>query len=433
MRITQTKNGLMAGLTGITKRMRISVLTILAICYSTGVFPQKFENLAKTPPMGWNSWNRFECEINEQIVRDAADAMVASGMKDAGYEYIVIDDCWQISRDEKGFIQADPHKFPSGMKALADYVHSKGLKFGLYSCAGRETCQNRPGSRGYEFQDAISYASFGVDFLKMDWCHSDGQNAVESYTLMRDALYSAGRPVVFSLCEWGLNKPWEWAADVGHLWRTTGDIRDNWNIPDAKEGKVWAGGVIINLDMQEGLEQFAGPGHWNDPDMLQVGNGGLTESQNRAHFALWCMLAAPLFAGNDLTNMTESTRKLLTNTELIAINQDALGKQGFKIKDYGELEVYYKPLQNGEMAICIFNRFNHPVTVEMDWNTFQVTTTREGKVMQLPLNIDRKEIYLDGVYSVRDVFEKKDTGTTARNLKREIPSHDVIVFRLKRD
>jgi alpha-galactosidase len=250
--------------------------------------------------MGWNSWNRFECEINEQIVRDAADAMVASGMKDAGYEYIVIDDCWQISRDELGFIQADPHKFPSGMKALADYVHSKGLKFGLYSCAGRQTCQNRPGSRGYEFQDAISYASFGVDFLKMDWCHSDGQNAVESYTLMRDALYSAGRPVVFSLCEWGLNKPWEWAANVGHLWRTTGDIRDNWNIPDAKEGKVWAGGVIINLDMQEGLEPFAGPGHWNDPDMLQVGNGGLTESQNRAHFALWCMLSAPLFAGNDL-------------------------------------------------------------------------------------------------------------------------------------
>jgi alpha-galactosidase len=433
MRITLTKDcsGFIAGFIGFIRRMKISVFTILALFFSTWAYPQKFENLAMTPPMGWNSWNRFECEINEQIVRDAADAMVSSGMKDAGYEYIVIDDCWQISRDEKGFIQADPHKFPSGMKALADYIHSKGLKFGIYSCAGRQTCQNRPGSRGYEFQDAISYANFGVDFLKMDWCNSDGQNAEESYTLMRDALYAAGRPVVFSLCEWGLSKPWEWAANVGHLWRTTGDIRDNWNIPDAKEGKVWAGGVVINLDMQEGLEKYAGPGHWNDPDMLQVGNGSLTDSENRAHFALWCMLSAPLFAGNNLAEMTETTRELLTNAELIAINQDPLGKQGFKIKDYGELEVYYKPLQNYEMAICIFNRFNHPVTVEMDWNSFQVTTSHKGKLMQLPLKIDRKEIYLDRVYSIRDVFDKKGIGTTKQILKREIPGHDVAVFRLK--
>jgi alpha-galactosidase len=382
--------------------------------------------------MGWNSWNRFECEINEQVVRDAADEMVSSGMKEAGYEYIVIDDCWQIGRDKQGFILADPQKFPSGIKALADYIHSKGLKFGIYSCAGRKTCANRPGSRGYEFQDAISYASFGVDFLKLDWCNSEGQNAVESYTLMRDALYAAGRPVIFSLCEWGLNKPWEWAANVGHLWRMTGDIRNNWNIPDAKEGKVWAGGVVINLDMQQGLEKFAGPGGWNDPDMLQVGNSVLTDSENRAHFALWCILAAPLFAGNDLANMNETTRDLLTNAELIAINQDPLGKQGFKIKDYGELEVYYKQLQNHELAICIFNRFDYRVTVEMDWKTFQVTTIREGKVMQLPLNIDRNDIQLDRIYSVRDVFAKDETGTTSQVLKREIPSHDVAIFRLKK-
>lgn len=412
--------------------MKSSFLTLLAIFCLTSGFPQKFEKLAMTPPMGWNSWNRFECEINEQVVHDAADAMVSGGMKEAGYEFIVIDDCWQIGRDKQGFIQSDPQKFPTGIKALADYVHSKGLKFGIYSCAGRKTCANRPGSRGYEFQDAISYASFGVDFLKLDWCNSEGQNAVESYTLMRDALYAAGRPVVFSLCEWGLSKPWEWAANVGHLWRTTGDIRNNWNIPDAKEGKCWAGGVVINLDMQQGLEKYAGPGHWNDPDMLQVGNGALTDSENRAHFALWCMLSAPLFAGNDLAKMTETTRDLLTNAELIAIDQDALGKQGFKIKDYGELEVYYKPLQNDELAICIFNRFNHPVTVEMDWKTFQVTTIREGKVLQLPLNIDRKDIHLDSVYSIRDVFAKKETGTTTPILKREIPSHDVAVFRLKK-
>ncbi len=412
--------------------MKNFFLTLFAISILTSGFSQKFEKLAMTPPMGWNSWNRFECEINEQVVRDAADEMVSSGMKEAGYEYIVIDDCWQIGRDKQGFILADPQKFPSGIKALADYIHSKGLKFGIYSCAGRKTCANRPGSRGYEFQDAISYASFGVDFLKLDWCNSEGQNAVESYTLMRDALYAAGRPVVFSLCEWGLNKPWEWAANVGHLWRTTGDIRNNWNIPDAKEGKVWAGGVVINLDMQQGLEKFAGPGGWNDPDMLQVGNSVLTDSENRAHFALWCILAAPLFAGNDLANMNETTRDLLTNAELIAINQDPLGKQGFKIKDYGELEVYYKQLQNHELAICIFNRFDYTVTVELDWKTFQVTTIREGKVMQLPLNIDRNDIQLDRIYSVRDVFAKDETGTTSQVLKREIPSHDVAIFRLKK-
>jgi alpha-galactosidase len=412
--------------------MKYFYLTLFAVLLLTSGFSQKFEKLAMTPPMGWNSWNRFECEINEQVVRNAADAMVSSGMKDAGYEYIVIDDCWQVSRDKHGFIQADLQKFPSGIKALADYIHSKGLKFGIYSCAGRKTCANRPGSRGYEFQDAISYANFGVDFLKLDWCNSDGQNAVESYSLMRDALYAAGRPVVFSLCEWGLSKPWEWATNVGHLWRTTGDIRNNWNIPDAKEGKCWAGGVVINLDMQQGLEKYAGPGHWNDPDMLQVGNGALTESESRAHFALWCMLAAPLFAGNDLPNMTETTRDLLTNAELIAIDQDPLGKQGFKIKDYGELEVYCKPLKNDELAICIFNRFNHSVNVEMDWKTFQVTAIGEGKAMQLALNIDRKDIRLEGVYSIRDIFAKKETGTTAQVLKCEISSHDVTVFRLKK-
>ncbi|WP_373497171.1 glycoside hydrolase family 27 protein [Aquiflexum sp.] len=420
-------------LRGFFINMKISFFIVFVLFGSIKGFPQKFEELAMTPPMGWNSWNKFHCDVNEQVIRDAADAMVSSGMKDAGYEYIVIDDCWQIDRDDQGFIVADPQKFPSGMKALADYIHSKGLKFGLYSCAGRQTCQNRPGSRGHEFQDAITYAGFGVDFLKLDWCHSEGQNPVESYTLMRDALSAAGRPVVFSLCEWGLNKPWEWAANVGHLWRTSGDILNNWNIPDAKKGKCWAGGVVINLDMQEGLEEYAGPGGWNDPDMLQVGNGALTDSENRSHFALWCMLSAPLFAGNDLANMTKSTRDLLTNAELIAINQDVLGKQGFKIKDYGELEVFYKPLQNNEMAICIFNRFNHPVTVEMDWNTFQVNAISERKVMQLSMNIDRNEIYLDSVYSIRDVFEKKDIGTTTQILKREIPSHDVIVYRLKRN
>lgn len=410
--------------------MKNFYLTILSIFCLTSGFSQKFENLAMTPLMGWNSWNRFECEINEQVVRDAADAMVSSGMKEAGYEFIVIDDCWQIRRDSLGFIQADPKKFPSGIKALANYIHSLGLKFGIYSCAGRQTCQNRPGSRGHEFQDAISYANFGVDFLKLDWCNSEGQNAIESYTLMRDALYAAGRPVVFSLCEWGLSKPWEWAANVGHLWRTTGDIRNNWNIPDAKEGKCWAGGVVINLDMQQGLEKNAGPGHWNDPDMLVIGNGGLTEHESRAHFALWCMLAAPLFAGNDLVHMTEPTRELLTNTELIAIDQDPLGKQGFKIKDYGELEIYFKPLENEELAICIFNRFDHSVSINLNWKTLELTAKKEGVEIELQKSIDRKDFAIDKTYVVRDLWQKKDIGNAGFNLNKVIESHDVAVYRL---
>lgn len=329
-------------------------------------FTQKFPELAMTPPMGWNSWNTFECHVTEKIVKDAADALVASGMRDVGYQYVVIDDCWQVDRDAQGFLVADKTKFPSGIKALADYVHSKGLKFGIYSCAGRLTCQKRPGSRGHEYQDAITFAQWGVDFLKQDWCNSDGQNAEESYTLMRDALYTAGRPMVFSICEWGLSKPWEWATDIGHTWRTTGDIRNNWNIPDAKNGKCWGGGVVINLDMQDGLEKFSGPGHWNDPDMLEVGNGSLTPAENRAHFSLWCMLAAPLFAGNDLVKMSDETKTILTNALAIGVNQDVLGKQGYKIIDYGEFEVYYKPLTNGKAAICLFNRLDQSIAVDAD-------------------------------------------------------------------
>ncbi len=406
-------------------------ITLWFILALSPCFGQKFQNLALTPPMGWNSWNRFECDISEKIIRDAADAMVASGMKEAGYEYIVIDDCWQIGRDSLGFVVADPEKFPSGMKALADYVHAKGLKFGIYSCAGRETCQNRPGSRGYEYQDALMYASWGVDYLKHDWCYTDGQNAQESYTLMRDALYAAGRPMVFSMCEWGLNKPWEWAQDVSHIWRTTGDIRNNWDVPDAKEGKCWGGGVIINLDMQQGLEEYAGPGHWNDPDMLQVGNGGLTESESRAHFSLWCMLAAPLMAGNDLSTMDATTKTILTNKEAIAINQDALGKQGFKVKDWGEFEVYYKPLAGGDVALCLFNRFNEKIGVEMNWQTMECTFTKNKKPLVLKPLIDRKDVQLKDTYTVQDVWNKKNV-SMAKNLITEIPAHDVVLLQLSK-
>src|SRR5579872_509098 len=330
---------------------------------------QKFEQLARTPPMGWNSWNKFACDgINEDVIRETADAMVSSGMKDAGYQYIVIDDCWQVDRDSAGNIICDPKKFPHGIKALADYIHSKGLKFGIYTCAGRNTCAGRPASAGYEFEDARQYAAWGVDYLKEDWCNTGTQNAPASYTLMRDALYKAGRPIVFSLCEWGSNKPWLWAKDVGHLWRTCGDIGNNWDFMDADNGSAYGGSVIGNLDLQNGLEKYAGPGHWNDPDMLEVGDGALTVEEERSHFSLWCMLAAPLMAGNDLRSMTPSTRGILTNKEVIAIDQDALGIQGHRVEINQDFEVFVKPLQGGDTAICLFNRGDQPKKLDFAWS-----------------------------------------------------------------
>jgi len=302
--------------------------------------------------MGWNSWNKFACNVSEQLIREAADSMVSSGMKDAGYQYIVIDDCWQIGRDTQGNIIPDPKRFPSGIKALADYVHSKGLKFGLYSDAGTKTCQNRPGSRGYEFQDARQYAAWGVDYLKYDWCSHGTQNSEASYSIMRDALALSQRPITFSICEWGSTKPWLWARDIGNLWRTTGDIQDCWDCR-----KDWGGmGFVHILDLQENLEPYAGPGHWNDPDMLEVGNGGMSTVEYRAHFSLWCILSAPLMAGNDIRSMSPDIAAILMNKELIAVDQDSLGMQGRRVKRTGELDIWAKQLADGSRAVALLNR-----------------------------------------------------------------------------
>jgi len=238
--------------------------------------------------MGWNSWNKFACDVSEQLIREIADAMVSSGLKAAGYQYVNIDDCWQVSRDAQGNIVADPARFPSGIKALADYVHSKGLKLGLYTDAGRLTCQKRPGSFDHELQDAKTYASWGVDYVKVDWCYSEGLDPEVQYAKVRDALAQAGRPIVFSICNWGVKAPWRWGPKTGNLWRTTGDISDKYDSMS-----------LIGFS-QNGLEKFAGPGHWNDPDMLEVGNGGMDRDEYRTHMALWALLAAPLLAGNDL-------------------------------------------------------------------------------------------------------------------------------------
>lgn len=370
------------------------------------------DSLALTPPMGWNSWNCFACNINEAQIRNMADLVVSSGMKDAGYEYVNIDDCWQIGRDEQGKIIVDPKAFPSGIKALADYIHSKGLKFGIYSCAGDLTCAGRPGSRGYEYQDARTYAEWGVDYLKYDWCYAEDRSAKGAYRTMSDALKKSGRPIVFSMCEWGNNKPWEWGKGIGHLWRTTGDIANVF------KGTIHWGafGVVEIIDKNAELYPYAGPGHWNDPDMLQIGNGVLTMEENRTHFSMWCMLAAPLFAGNDLRTMDKETLGILTNKEVIAINQDKLGKQGRRYIKSENNEVWVKQLSNGDAAVCFFNREDKP------WK-FKYKFAKENYTF-----IDVK--FLEKEYSVRDLWKGKNIGTSNDDFDFEVPAHGVILLRL---
>jgi len=380
---------------------------------------QKFQGLAQTPPMGWNSWNKFACNVSEQLIRETADAMVSSGMKDAGYEYIVIDDCWQVSRDSLGFIVADPKRFPSGIKALADYVHSKGLKFGIYSCAGDKTCAGRPAGRGHEYQDALSYAKWGVDYLKYDWCNTDKLNAEGAYMTMSNAIRDAGRPIVFSLCEWGGNKPWKWAKEVGHLWRTTGDIYNCFDC--VQDYGTWKSlGAMQILDLQDGLREYAGPGHWNDPDMMQVGNG-MSLNQERAHFSMWCMLAAPLISGNDLRSMSPQTLGVLSNKEVIAVNQDSLGIQGFRHAVKDSVETWLKPLKNGEWALCLLNRAKSPRTIQIDWKTLSVTDSFSNRT----LDTTGKELY-----KLRDLWLKKNIGNTRKTFQSTIPAQDVLCLKL---
>jgi alpha-galactosidase len=361
---------------------------------------------ARTPPMGWNSWNRFQCDVSEMLIREMTDAIVASGMRDAGYQYVVIDDCWQVSRDASGTIVPDAERFPSGMKALADYVHSKGLKFGLYSDAGARTCQGRPGSNGFESEDAKQYAAWGVDYLKYDWCATDGVDPKIAYPTMRDALRATGRPIVFSMCEWGRSQPSTWSRGVAHVWRTTGDI-----LPCFDCNESWGGhGWVRILDMQVGLEKYAGPGGWNDPDMLQVGNPGLTTAESRAHFSFWALLAAPLMAGNDIRSMTPEIRDILLNRDVIAVNQDALGKQGKKIRDDGDLEVWSKPLAGDARAVILFNRGKADATMSVSWQEIGLA--------------------YDAAPPVRDLWQKKDLGQIKGTFVTTVPPHDVVMIRV---
>lgn len=393
---------------------------LFLITLSVKAFSQKFEGLALTPPMGWNSWNTFQTNISEQLVKDVADSMVSSGMKDAGYTYIVLDDGWMtMQRDTiTGDLIPDPIKFPHGMKALADYVHSKGLKFGLYNCAGTKTCAGYPGTRGYEYQDARFYASLDVDYLKFDWCYTDSLNAQEAYATMSKALRAARRPVVFSLCEWGSHQPWCWAAKDGQLWRATGDIGNYFDsVPATNDWKPQT--VVQIIDQEADIRQYAGPDHWNDPDMLEVGNG-MRENEDRAHFSMWCMLAAPLIAGNDLRKMNAAARTVLTNKDAIAIDQDTLGIQAFRYAKKDSLEIWCKPLGNGNWAVCFLNRSAQPQKINFNWKNENVNDALYSKQLNTAAV----------TYNITDVWTKRNMNSTAKPLNAVVPSHDVLMLRL---
>jgi len=371
------------------------------------------KGLALTPPMGWNTWNKFACNVSDELVRGMADAMVKSGMKDAGYQYIVIDDCWQISRDQNGTIVVDPQRFPNGMKAVSDYVHSVGLKFGIYSDAGTMTCQKRPAGLGHEYQDARTYASWGVDYLKYDWCNTlPGQDARSSYANIRKALDASGRAIVLSICEWGTAKPWLWGKEVGgNLWRTTGDIQDRWaGKKEWSPGNCCSNGMLDIVDENEPLHSAAGPGHWNDPDMLEVGNGGMTTTEYRSHFSLWALMAAPLIAGNDLRSMTPEIHDILTNKEVIAIDQDQLGRQGHRVWKNGDLEVWSKQLQDGSRAVILLNRGASSQEVTVSWEQ-----------IGYPAHLSA---------TLRDLWARKDLGKFTGKFSAPVESHGVVMVKV---
>jgi len=370
-------------------------------------------NLALTPPMGWNTWNKFACNVSETLIKQAADAMVKSGMKDAGYQYIVIDDCWQVRRDSLGDIVADPQRFPGGIKAVADYVHSLGLKFGIYSDAGLKTCAGRPGGLGHEYQDALKYAEWGVDYLKYDWCNTTTQDTKASYANMRAALDASGRPIVLSICEWGNHQPWLWGKEVGgNLWRSTGDIQDRWEgKKEWNPGNCCSYGVVDIADAEADLYSYAGPGHWNDPDMLEVGNGGMTDTEYRSHFSLWAILAAPLMAGNDLGNMRPEIRDILTNKEVIAIDQDPLGRQGRRVWKDGDREVWSKELKDGSRAVILFNRGSAEQNVTANW-----------EAIGYPASLSA---------AVRDLWQHQDLGKFTGKFSATVPSHGVVMVTVR--
>ncbi|MEU2716375.1 NPCBM/NEW2 domain-containing protein [Streptomyces sp. NPDC007205] len=371
--------------------------------------PGLADGLALTPPMGFNNWNSTHCsaDFDESMVKGIADLFVAKGLKDAGYQYVNLDDCWALPRrDADGKLVPDPARFPNGIKAVADYVHSKGLKLGIYTSAGTKTCNSAgfPGALGHEYSDAQQFADWGVDYLKYDNCNNQGVDAKQRYTTMRDALKAAsrqtGRPIVYSICEWGENKPWEWASDVGHLWRTTGDISDNW------------GSMLSILKQNLPLAPYAGPGHWNDPDMLEVGNGGMTDTEYRSHFSLWSVMAAPLLIGTDLRKASPATFGILDNKEVIAVDQDPLGKQGTVVSSAGGRWVIAKEMKDGSRAVALFNESG---------TAQRIATTAAA-------------VGLPGApaYTLRDLWQHSGYNT-AGTVAATVPAHGTVLLRVSAD
>ncbi|CAD6225534.1 unnamed protein product [Miscanthus lutarioriparius] len=313
----------------------------------------------------WNSWNHFACNINEQTIRQIADAMVDTGLAKLGYEYINIDDCWAAyNRDSQGNLEPKPSTFPSGMKALSDYVHGKGLKLGIYSDAGSRTCsQQMPGSLGHEEQDAKTFASWGIDYLKYDNCNYQGLSPQSRYITMSRALLNSGRNIFFSICEWGVGNPATWASGLGNSWRTAGDIKDNW------------GSMTSNADSNDYWAKYAGPGGWNDPDMLEVGNGGMTTEEYRSHFSIWALAKAPLLTGCDIGSMSKDTKDILSNQNVIAVNQDELGVQGHKVQKNGDQEVWAGPLSGGRVAVVLWNRGPTQASITASWSSIGLSTS----------------------------------------------------------
>lgn len=382
-----------------------------------------WDSLAKTPPMGWNSWNVFGKNLNEQNVKETADAIVASGLQAVGFEYIVLDDFWHGGRDSAtGLLYADKEKFPSGLKALADYVHSKGLKFGIYSDAGTKTCGEMPGSYGYEEKDAKLFAEWGVDFLKYDYCfcpdyvsaNNDYKMALSRYKAMGDALKATGRPILFSICEWGPRSPWLWGKEAGgHMWRTSYDVADIWDKPRNEHSPI---GILTSIDVMADLGRFAGPGGWNDPDMLVVGlnnsgfikGGGCNDIEYRTQMNMWCMFSAPLMIGCDVRNMNEATKTILLNKDIIAIDQDSLGKQGFRVYRKNGLEAWKKELSGNRFAIALFNR---------NEDSKMISVTAEDMELDSALK-----------YDVYDVWEHNMKAKSAQSLSVSLKPHESQVF-----
>jgi alpha-galactosidase len=378
--------------------MTRAVWVVLLLLGSVSSGLAQGEGLARTPPMGWNSWNHFECKVTATDVRSAADAIAANGMKAAGYIYVNIDDCWQGKRDEKGVLHPN-EKFPD-MKGLADYVHNKGLKVGIYSSPGPKTCAGFEGSFGHEEQDARLYGEWGIDYLKYDYCSFQGdvEAQIAAYRKMHDALLKTGRPIVFSLCQYGMDRVWAWGPGVGgNLWRTTEDISDDY-------GRM----AYIGFG-QEGLDRFAGPGHWNDPDMLEIGNGKMTHDEYLTHMSLWCILAAPLLAGNDLSKMTAETLEILTNPEVVAVDQDQAGIQGYPVAQEGPLDVWVKPLWDGGKAVGLFNRGESA----------------------MPVTAHFRDIGIGDQANVRDLWAKRDLGVVQNRFTAVVPKHGVVLVKVR--